>query len=1055
MKLPCSCKRLWTVAGVLALAAAPALAGLQIPYTNNPATLHLWHLNDPDGLLVTDAVATASITLTNIGLPNPSVGPYTNVHLGITSFPGEGTCLKATAKPHLLYGGAFPDVSQFCNPVSGAFTFEAIIKVDAVFNPLDVEIVSGDNGGGITTRGWQWRLFNGVMEWNLLAGNGGDNDFKSTLPITGVNAAISNTWYHAAVTFTGNSPTNGDTANLLTFYWTLLDVNRTAADQLGQFTATRPLNGSPSGTSAPGLGVGGSARNTTSNPGNNEGLLGSIDEVRISNVALRSNEMAFRIGGETPTAPTFTQQPPTNNLSGYGKTLTVPALATGSPVLRYQWQQTGTNVPGQTDTTLVIPNATFANGGDYRLIVTNAYGNATSVVAHVTIGAAPSELSSTGFDTNGVIPAGDIPDPHWTIFRSADVNQLGPNTLIYEYSFPIQFADPNGPFSPTNGASMWMGIGGNVGGVAPSSPAGQYLYRTTFLIDTADPATVKLTGNLWVSGSVSDILINGKSSGIAVAPGGTLYVGSFVITNGLVSGQNTLDFVETLTGTAISALRVELTGVGQALPAGLPVITNEPADQVVREGAVTPDSKASFSVVALGRPPLNYQWYANGAALGGATSRTLTFINPTTGGQGSSFQVVVSNDSGSVTSRVAALTLVPTNQPPVPRQLNFVAFPGSSFTIPLSDLVQGATDPDHDPVTFVSFDSSTTNAVAYGSNNVLQVGAALTCYPVENYVGADQFSYTISDQSLSAVGSVNLLVFLQPSSQTVTPGSTALFSAGITNPPAGYSFQWQLNGTNLAGATAGVLTVPNAQVANAGAYRLVITDGAGQSTSSGIAGLTVGSPGTGTGLTGDYYNIVNGVNNFVGLPALTRLDSTVDFDFGTSSPDGSITVDGFQVRWHGQVQPLYSDLYTFSTTTDDGARLWVNNQKLVDHWVNQAAATSSGTIQLTAGQKYNLVFEYYENTSTASARLSWSSIHQAPQIIPATQLYPDADLPRPTLKTSISGGTLTLDWSGTFNLESATDIAGPWSPVASSIVSPYATPISGAKFFRLVDPISP
>jgi len=1030
-------------------------AGLQIPYTPDDNTLHLWHLNDPDGLTAVDAVANSPITLTNVGLPNPSVGPYTNVHLGVPSFVGQGTCLKATTKPHLLYGGPFSDVSQFCNPVSGAFTFEAIIKFDATFGAIDVEIVSGDNASGLAARGWQWRIFNGVMEWNLLAGNSTDNGFKSTLPLTGINAALSNTWYHVAVTFTGNSPTNSDTANLLTFYWTLLDANRTAADPLGQFTMTRPLNGSPAGASAPGLGVAGSARNLVSNPGNNEGLVGSIDEVRISNVALKSNQMAFIVGGAI-NPPSFTQQPPPNTVSGYGKTLTVPALATGSPTLLYQWQQTGTNVLGQTNTTLIIANATFANGGDYQLIVTNNYGSATSVVAHVTIGAAPTDLFNTGLDTNGVLSAGDIPDPHWTLSRSADVNYLGPNAPIFEYSFPIQFADPNGSFSPTNGFSMWIGAIGNQGGVAPGSLAGQYVYRSTFLLDTADPSSVTLGGNLWTSGSISDILVNGKSTGIALAPGGTLYVTTFSITNGFVPGQNTLDFVENLAGAAISAIRVEISGVGLALPAGLPVITKQPADQMVRDGTVTPDSLASFSVVALGRPPLTYQWLANGAALSGATNRTLSFINPTSGAQGTNFQVIVRNDSGSVTSRLASLTMVPTNQPPVGKTFRFVAFPGQALTLPLSEIVQGSTDPDHDPISFSSADIYSTNAVQYATNNVIQTGAALTYYPVENYVGADQFSYTISDQAVSSIGFVNTLVLLQPAGQVVAPGGSATFSVGITNPPPGYSFQWQLNGANLSTATTGVLTVTNAQVADAGGYRLVITDSSGQPSSSGIAGLTVGTLGTGTGLTGDYYNLANGTGNFVGLPTLTRVDPTLDMNFGTGSPDPSIAADLFQVRWHGQVQPLYSDLYTFSTTTDDGARLWVNNQLLVNRWVNQAATAASGTIQLAANQKYDIVMEYYENTSVASVLLSWSSTHQAPQAIPMTQLYPDASLVRPRLSTTLNNGTnLVLNWSGTFNLESATVVTGPWSAVANSIIGPYSVPVVGSKYFRLVDPISP
>lgn len=137
-----------TVTAALTLCAT-LHAALQIPYTANASTLHLWHLDDPDGLYATDAVATSSITLTNLGMPTAGTLPYTNVNLGVPSALGQGTCLRGATKQHLLYGGAFSDVSQFCDPVTGAFTFEALVKFDV--NPLaamDAQIVAGDNGGG-------------------------------------------------------------------------------------------------------------------------------------------------------------------------------------------------------------------------------------------------------------------------------------------------------------------------------------------------------------------------------------------------------------------------------------------------------------------------------------------------------------------------------------------------------------------------------------------------------------------------------------------------------------------------------------------------------------------------------------------------------------------------------------------------------------------------------------------------------------------------------------------------------------------------------------------
>jgi PA14 domain/Bacterial Ig domain len=438
----------------------------------------------------------------------------------------------------------------------------------------------------------------------------------------------------------------------------------------------------------------------------------------------------------------------------------------------------------------------------------------------------------------------------------------------------------------------------------------------------------------------------------------------------------------------------------------------------------------------------------------------LALLNPTAAAHGTNFSVVVSNDSGSVTSRVAVLSIVQTNQAPVPLALSFVAFQGQAFTIPLSDIVQESVDPDHDPILFSYADVSSTNGAANGLANVQQLGAALVYTPVAGYLGADQFTYTITDQIDNSVGTVDIIVLTQPqpTNQVVAPGGSASFDVGVASAPPGYGFQWQLNGTNIAGATAGRLSVANAQLANAGSYTLVVTDPHGQHFSSPIAGLTVGILGTGTGLTGDYYGFANGTTNFSGLPTLTQVDPTIDFNWGTGAPDPSLPADGFQVRWHGWVQPFYSDVYTFSTTTDDGARLWVNGQMLVNRWQNQAATTASGTISLQANQKYDILMEYYENTSFASAQLSWTSLHQPPQVIPMTQLYPSAGLVHPSLAANLlAPGSLQLNWPGTFTLQSAPAVTGPWSTVAIAAVAPYfvSTGAGAQVYYRLVDPIAP
>src|SRR5206468_10448624 len=139
---------------------------------------------------------------------------------------------------------------------------------------------------------------------------------------------------------------------------------------------------------------------------------------------------------------------------------------------------------------------------------------------------------------------------------------------------------------------------------------------------------------------------------------------------------------------------------------------------------------------------------------------------------------------------------------------------------------------------------------------------------------------------------------------------------------------------------------------------------------------TVASNGTGAGLQGAYYDNLD----FTNLK-LTRTDSAVNFDWGSGSPDASIGPDQFSVRWTGQVQPRYSQTYTFYTVTDDGVRLWVNGVLLIDKWADQGATQWSGAMDLTAGQKYDLRLDYYENAGASAAKLSWSSASQVKEIV--------------------------------------------------------------------------
>ncbi len=297
-----------------------------------------------------------------------------------------------------------------------------------------------------------------------------------------------------------------------------------------------------------------------------------------------------------------------------------------------------------------------------------------------------------------------------------------------------------------------------------------------------------------------------------------------------------------------------------------------------------------------------------------------------------------------------------------------------------------------------------------------------------------------------------------PQSQVVAIGGSAGLSAMVTNGLTPYTYQWSLNSVAIQTATGSSYFISPAQQAQAGAYTVTVTDALGQAVTSPTAVVTIGAVGTGTGLMAEYFNQEMFAGNtpsnaFVRLPTVTRVDETVDFDWGTAgSPDPMVNIDYFTARWHGQVEPIYTQPYTFYVRSDDGARLWVDGRLLVNTWQPQAPAEFSGTIDLAANHKYDLVLEYFEKASGAVVQLSWSSTNQVKEIIPKSQLYPATAPLAASLTSTLNFGTnLVFNWVGSGTLESATNIVGPWVLWLEDAVGPYTNaPSEPARYYRLL-----
>lgn len=147
-----------------------------------------------------------------------------------------------------------------------------------------------------------------------------------------------------------------------------------------------------------------------------------------------------------------------------------------------------------------------------------------------------------------------------------------------------------------------------------------------------------------------------------------------------------------------------------------------------------------------------------------------------------------------------------------------------------------------------------------------------------------------------------------------------------------------------------------------------------------VPGYTLAEPAY-MGLRGAYY----GNLDFKELKLLT-IDPNIDFAWKGGAPK-SVPVDHFSVRWTGQVMPRYSEQYTFYVLTDDGVRLWIDGQLLIDQWHDQPATEYSATIDLETGRWYAIQLEYYERAGEATIKLSWSSRSQVKEAIPQSRLY--------------------------------------------------------------------
>jgi alpha-tubulin suppressor-like RCC1 family protein len=340
--------------------------------------------------------------------------------------------------------------------------------------------------------------------------------------------------------------------------------------------------------------------------------------------------------------PVITTQPQSQTIPS-GNNTTFGVAANGSGSLSYQWSFNGTNLAGATTASLTLTNVQFNQAGNYAVLVTNAFGSVLSSNAVLTVTA--------------IRPTIQAQPTNQTVFVNGtatfSVTATGSLPLSYQWSF-------NG--TDIDGATNASFTLANV----QTNQAGNYAAQVTNLFGSTNSATAVLLVGLQptiIIQPTNQTLTAGDTAVFSVTAGGSMplsYQWRFNGTN-LIGATNTSLILTNAQFEQSGNYAVQVANAFGSITSSnavldviplSPVILTQPASQTVCIGGTV-----VFGVSATGFSPLSYQWQFNGTNLVGQTNLLLT-LNDVRTVNGGSYQVVVTNVNGSVTSSIATLTVV-------------------------------------------------------------------------------------------------------------------------------------------------------------------------------------------------------------------------------------------------------------------------------------------------------------------------------------------------------------------------------------------------------------
>jgi hypothetical protein len=351
-------------------------------------------------------------------------------------------------------------------------------------------------------------------------------------------------------------------------------------------------------------------------------------------------------------APRITTQPADQTVAA-GNTATFAVVATGTAPLTYHWHKNGVAIGGATSPSFTTGSLTSADSGaTYSVVVSNAAGTATSRAAKLTVsGTAPSittqpldqTVASGKSATFTVVAAGSAPLSYQ--WRRNGATIAGATSA--SYTTPAQS-------TADSGSTFTVLVSNSAGSVTSRAARLSVTAAASAPTITTQPADQSIHAGQTATFSVvatgsAPLSYQWRRNGTAIA-GATSANYTTPVQSTSDNGAAFSVVISNSSGSVTSrAARLSVTAAASA-----PTITTQPADQSIHAGQT-----ATFSVVATGSAPLSYQWRRNGTAIAGATSANYTTPAQSTSDNGAAFSVVISNSSGTVTSRNALLTVTP------------------------------------------------------------------------------------------------------------------------------------------------------------------------------------------------------------------------------------------------------------------------------------------------------------------------------------------------------------------------------------------------------------